>query len=88
MMRAEAELLLEDADTLGSDGYEDRTHEQRAADASSGSPCAWATKLADPLRLPRDCQAATSIDQPASPRHCDLGLQRARRDSNPQPSDP
>jgi hypothetical protein len=33
MMRAEAELLLEDADTVGSHAYEDRTHEQRAADA-------------------------------------------------------
>jgi hypothetical protein len=33
MMRAEAELLLEDADTLGSDAYENRTQEQRAADA-------------------------------------------------------
>jgi hypothetical protein len=33
MMRVEAELLLEDADNLGSDAHEDRTHEQRAADA-------------------------------------------------------
>jgi hypothetical protein len=33
LMRAEAELLLEDAEALGSDSYEERTHEQRGADA-------------------------------------------------------
>ena len=33
MMRAEAALMLEDADGIGSVGYEDRTYEQRAADA-------------------------------------------------------
>jgi hypothetical protein len=33
LLRAEAELLLEDAETYGSDAYEERTHEQRAADA-------------------------------------------------------
>jgi hypothetical protein len=33
MMRAEAELLLEDAEALQSGTYEDRTPEQRAADA-------------------------------------------------------
>jgi len=33
LMRAEAELLLEDADKLGSDAYEERTQEQRGADA-------------------------------------------------------
>jgi hypothetical protein len=32
-MRIEAELLLADADDWATAGYEDRTHEQRAADA-------------------------------------------------------
>ena len=32
-MRIEAELLLADADAWATDGYEDRTPEQRAADA-------------------------------------------------------
>ena len=33
LMRAEAALMLEDADRIGSVQYEDRTYEQRAADA-------------------------------------------------------
>ena len=33
LMRVEAELLLADASRLGRDDYEERTHEQRAADA-------------------------------------------------------
>ncbi len=33
LMRVQAELLLQDADRLGSEHWEDRTHEQRAADA-------------------------------------------------------
>ena len=33
LMRAEAQLLEEDADTIGSGLEEDRTYEQRAADA-------------------------------------------------------
>jgi len=33
LMRVQAELLLQDADRLGSENWEDRTHEQRAADA-------------------------------------------------------
>ena len=33
LMRVQAELLLDDADRLGLDEWEDRTHEQRAADA-------------------------------------------------------
>ena len=33
LMRAEAALMLEDADRIGSVGYEDRTYEQRAHDA-------------------------------------------------------
>jgi len=33
IMRVEAELLREDADSLGSEGEIDRTYEQRAADA-------------------------------------------------------
>jgi hypothetical protein len=32
-MRVEAELLGEDAELLGSPDFEDRTHEQRSADA-------------------------------------------------------
>ena len=32
-MRVQAELLLEDADRLGQENWQDRTHEQRAADA-------------------------------------------------------
>ncbi len=32
-MRVEAELLLDDADRLGQEDHEDRTYEQRAADA-------------------------------------------------------
>jgi uncharacterized lipoprotein YmbA len=33
LMRVEAELLIEDADSIGSRHFEDRTHGQRAADA-------------------------------------------------------
>lgn len=33
LMRVQAELLLQDADRLGRENWEDRTHEQRAADA-------------------------------------------------------
>ena len=33
LMRVQAELLLKDADRLGLEDWEDRTHEQRAADA-------------------------------------------------------
>lgn len=33
LMRVEAELLLGDANRLGQENWEDRTHEQRAADA-------------------------------------------------------
>ena len=33
LLRAEAELALEDADALGTPGFEERTSEQRAADA-------------------------------------------------------
>jgi sugar diacid utilization regulator len=33
LMRVQAELLLEDADRLGQENWQDRTHEQRAADA-------------------------------------------------------
>jgi hypothetical protein len=33
LMRVEAELLIEDADSIGCQKFEDRTHEQRAADA-------------------------------------------------------
>ncbi|HET6964104.1 MAG TPA: DUF222 domain-containing protein [Acidimicrobiales bacterium] len=33
LMRVEAALMLEDADRIGSVGYEDRTYEQRAHDA-------------------------------------------------------
>jgi hypothetical protein len=33
LMRAEAALMLEDADEIGSVRYEDRSHEQRAYDA-------------------------------------------------------
>lgn len=33
LMRVEAELLMEDADSVGSQPFEDRTHGQRAADA-------------------------------------------------------
>jgi hypothetical protein len=33
LMRVQAELMLDDADRLGSETSEDRTHEQRAADA-------------------------------------------------------
>lgn len=33
LMRAEAALMLEDADRIGSLRYEDRSHEQRAYDA-------------------------------------------------------
>ena len=77
MMRVQAELLLEDADSLGSDAYEDRTHEQRAADAL--------VRLAVRIRQQgqtsltrRDCREianpAIPVDQPAGPRRCDLGL--------------
>ena len=33
LMRVEAELLLDDADRLATEDHEDRTHEQRLADA-------------------------------------------------------
>jgi hypothetical protein len=33
LMRVEAELLIEDADSIGSEEFEDRTPEERAADA-------------------------------------------------------
>jgi hypothetical protein len=33
LMRVEAELLMEDADSIGGQEFEDRTPEQRAADA-------------------------------------------------------
>jgi hypothetical protein len=33
LMRVEAELLMEDADSIGSEEFEDRTPEERAADA-------------------------------------------------------
>jgi len=33
LMRVEAELLIEDADSLGCQTFEDRTYEERAADA-------------------------------------------------------
>jgi hypothetical protein len=33
LMRVEAELLIEDADSIGCREFEDCTHEQRAADA-------------------------------------------------------
>jgi hypothetical protein len=33
LMRVEAELLIEDADSIGCQHHQDRTHEQRAADA-------------------------------------------------------
>jgi hypothetical protein len=33
LMRVEAELLIEDADSIGCRHFEDRTHGQRAADA-------------------------------------------------------
>ena len=33
LMRAQAELMLSDGDRLGQARYEDRTHDQRAADA-------------------------------------------------------
>jgi len=33
LMRVEAELLIEDADSIGCRHYQDRTHGQRAADA-------------------------------------------------------
>ena len=33
LMRIQAEFLLDDADRLATENYEDRTHEQRAADA-------------------------------------------------------
>ena len=41
-----------------------------------------------PVGLPRDCQVEGETSAEVSPQACDLGLQRARRDSNPQPSDP
>jgi hypothetical protein len=46
MMRAQAELLLEDADNFGSDADADRTDEQRAADAL----VRLATRLGDKAR--------------------------------------
>lgn len=33
IMRVQAELLLQDADRLGHENWEERTHEQRSADA-------------------------------------------------------
>ena len=33
LMRVQAELMLQDADRVGTENWEDRTHEQRAADA-------------------------------------------------------
>ena len=54
LMRVEAELLLEDADAWGTDGYEDRTSPQRCADALAEllTRCAAATgvKPAEPPR--------------------------------------
>jgi hypothetical protein len=47
LMRAEAELLLEDATALGTAGYEERTPDQRRLDAL--------------LRLARRCAAAGDL---------------------------
>jgi hypothetical protein len=48
MTRVQAELLIEDADNFSSDAYEDRTHEQRAAD----SLVRLAMRLGDKARRP------------------------------------
>ena len=63
LMRAEAELMREDAESIGCERYEARTYEQRACDAL--------------IRLAQ----AIGAYVPDSAK-------RARRDSNPQPSDP
>lgn len=54
LMRVEAELLLEDADAWGTDGYEDRTSPQRCADAlvELVTRCATATGV-KPAKPPR-----------------------------------
>jgi hypothetical protein len=46
MMRVETELLLEDAEALRSGAYEDRTPEQRAADAFARLCNTWAERSA------------------------------------------
>ena len=56
MMRAEAELLLEDADALGPDAYEDRTREQRAA----GALVRLAVRMGDETRRRQPVEIAES----------------------------
>jgi hypothetical protein len=48
-MRVQAELLLDDADRLGREDWEDRTDEQRAADAL----IELALRVADAVEQPR-----------------------------------